>query len=192
MSAPIFHFDVGSPYAYLAAERIERVLSVAPIWQPVLVGALFKRLGTTSWAFGPGRAGNIAEIERRASSYGLPPLRWPEAWPSSTLHAMRVATWAARQGRGREFALAAFRRTFVLGEDLSLPASVAKAAVDARLDPDAALAAAASEPVKQALRQATEHAGDLGVRGVPSVVVGAAVFFGDDRLAAAAPAARAG
>jgi 2-hydroxychromene-2-carboxylate isomerase len=40
------------------------------------------------------------------------------------------------------------------------------------------------------LRGATERAGDLGVRGVPSLVVGDQVFWGDDRLERAAEAAR--
>jgi 2-hydroxychromene-2-carboxylate isomerase len=37
----VFYFDVGSPYAYLAAERLGSVLPEPPIWQPVLLGGLF-------------------------------------------------------------------------------------------------------------------------------------------------------
>jgi 2-hydroxychromene-2-carboxylate isomerase len=44
-------------------------------------------------------------------------------------------------------------------------------------------------PMKRALREATERAAELGVRGVPSVIVAGTVFFGDDRLEAAARAA---
>jgi len=43
--------------------------------------------------------------------------------------------------------------------------------------------------VKDALRDATEAAGDLGVQGVPSLVVGDEVFWGDDRLEDAIAAA---
>jgi 2-hydroxychromene-2-carboxylate isomerase len=43
--------------------------------------------------------------------------------------------------------------------------------------------------VKAALREATERAGDLGVRGVPTVVVDDEAFWGDDRLDQAARAA---
>jgi 2-hydroxychromene-2-carboxylate isomerase len=43
--------------------------------------------------------------------------------------------------------------------------------------------------VKSALRRATDRAGDVGVRGVPSVVVGDRVFWGDDRLEEAVRAA---
>lgn len=50
MSPPILHFDLGSPYAYLAAERIERLLPVAPLRQPALLGGLFERLDAAAVA----------------------------------------------------------------------------------------------------------------------------------------------
>ena len=47
-----FYFDLGSPYAYLAAERVSELFSEAgldqPEWQPILLGGLFKRFGTAS------------------------------------------------------------------------------------------------------------------------------------------------
>jgi 2-hydroxychromene-2-carboxylate isomerase len=51
------------------------------------------------------------------------------------------------------------------------------------------VAAARRESLKSALREATERAGDLGVRGVPSIVVNGEVFWGDDRLEQAVSAA---
>ena len=52
------------------------------------------------------------------------------------------------------------------------------------------LAAVGRDSVKDALREATERAGDLGVRGVPALVVDGDAYWGDDRLEAAAEAAR--
>src|SRR4051812_2707723 len=115
-----FYFDVGSPYAYLAAERVERVLPAPVVWQPVLLGGLFKLTGRSSWALGDfeRRRRGMEEIERRAASYGLPPLRWPDPWPGDYLAAMRLATWARRQGRAREFAHLAMGAAFAGGRDL--------------------------------------------------------------------------
>jgi 2-hydroxychromene-2-carboxylate isomerase len=48
------------------------------------------------------------------------------------------------------------------------------------------LKAAETGTVKRELREATDRAGDLGVTGVPSLVVGDEVFWGDDRLEDAA------
>jgi 2-hydroxychromene-2-carboxylate isomerase len=188
-----FFFDLGSPYAYLAAERVNALFVEArgepPVWEPVLLGGLFKRFGRDSWANGPGREDGIAEVERRAARRGLPPLRWPEPFPGNTLFAMRVATYAKQTGRVVAFSLAAFRQAFAAGRDLTDPDNVLLAAAAAELHPRAVLASAERDSVKVALREATERAGDLGVRGVPSVVVDGEAFWGDDRLEQAALAA---
>ncbi len=186
---PVFYYDLGSPYAYLAAERVNGLFAESelepPEWQPILLGGLFKRFGRDSWANGPGRAEGLAEVERRARAYGLPPLRWPEPFPGNTLFAMRVATYAKQTGRAVAFSLAAFRQAFAGGRDLGERDNVLVAAAACELHPRAVLAAAQREPIKLALREATDRAGELGVRGVPSVVVGDEVFWGDDLLEAA-------
>jgi 2-hydroxychromene-2-carboxylate isomerase len=189
---PVFYFDLGSPYAYLAAERIASLFEAAraeqPEWQPLLLGGLFKRFGRDSWANGPDREQGMREIERRASAYGLPPIRWPEPFPANTLFAMRVATFAKEIGRTVSFSLAAFRQAFAAGRDLSEHANVLVAAASSELHPRALEAAVARDAIKRRLRDVTERAGDLGVIGVPSVVVGDQVFWGDDRLEEAAEA----
>ena len=149
---PVFYYDLGSPYAY------------------------------SSWGLGPERESGMAECERRAADYGLPPVRWPDPWPPNGLFAMRAATYAKEIGRAVSFSLAAFRQAFAAGRDLSDPDNVLLAAAAAEMHPRAVLTAVKRDSVKSALRQATERAGDLGVRGVPSLVVDGEVFWGDDRL----------
>jgi 2-hydroxychromene-2-carboxylate isomerase len=187
---PVFYYDLGSPYAYLAAERVNGLFAEAcgqpPEWQPILLGGLFKRCGRDSWANGPGREQGMREVERRASARALPPLRWPHPFPGNTLLAMRAATYAKEIGRTVSFPLAAFRQAFAAGRDLSDPDNVALAAAAAEIHPRAMLAAVKRDRVKRALREATDGAADLGVRGVPSVFVAGTVFWGDDRLEEAA------
>jgi len=190
MTRPVLYFDVGSPFAYLAIERAERVLGVDLEWQPVLVGGLFKLAGRSSWARGDAgrRAAGMADIEARTGRYGLPPVGWPDPWPGDYLTAMRAATWAQHQGAAKEFAVAAVRRAFVDGRDLSEPAEVLAAVAAAGLDADAATIAVADPGIKLALREATEAAHARGVFGVPTVAVGNLLFWGDDRLEEAAAA----
>lgn len=187
-AAPRFYVDVGSPYAWLAAERVESVLPVAPTWEPVLLGAIFAARGSGSWSLTEARAEGIEEVERRASAYGLGPVRWPDQWPGNMLLAMRCAVAADELGAGRAFLLAALRAGFVEGRDLSDPAAVADAASTAGIEGEALLAAASTPAVKAALKQRTERAIALGVRGVPTVLVGEQAFWGDDRLDDAARA----
>jgi 2-hydroxychromene-2-carboxylate isomerase len=186
LDRPVFYFDVGSPYAYLAAERVigmfvERGLE-PPEWQPILLGGLFRRFDRGSWAHTPDREAGLAEVQRRAREYGLPPIRWPDPFPGNTLVAMRAATYAKQTGRTVAFALAAFRQAFAAGRDLSDPDNVLIAAAACELHPAAVTKAIETTAIKEELRGATEAAGDLGVRGVPSLVVDGEVFWGDDRL----------
>lgn len=190
----VFYFDLGSPYAYLTAERISGLFADAgleqPEWQPILLGALFKRFGQDSWGNGPEREEGMAEVERRAVAYGLAPLAWPDPWPGNMLFAMRAATFAKQTGRTVSFALAAFRQQFAAGRDLSEHDNVLIAAAACELHPNAVGKAAGTQTVKDALRTATDEAAERGVIGVPSIAVGDEVFWGDDRLEEAVEVAR--
>jgi 2-hydroxychromene-2-carboxylate isomerase len=187
----VFYYDLGSPYSYLAAERIHSVFDRPPVWRPILLGALFKLTGRDSWANGPGREAGMREVERRAREYGLPELRWPDPWPGNTLFVMRAATFATQIGKAVSFAQAAFRQAFAGGRDLTDPDAVMIAAAACELHPNALVTAVGTRSVKDALRAATDEAAWQGVVGVPTVVVGADVFWGDDRLEDAAQAAAA-
>jgi 2-hydroxychromene-2-carboxylate isomerase len=184
----VFSYDLGSPYAYLATERVAAgILGVEPTLEPVLLGAIFGYRGHGSWSQTDARERNLAEIERRAGRYGLPPFAWPEGWPGDGLAAMRAATWALDLGAGLTFALAAYRRAFVDGDALTLDA-LADTAISIGLDGGELREAIANPEVKAELRATTEAAWSAGVKGVPTVRVGDALFYGDDQLERAAAA----
>src|SRR5688500_18319719 len=119
-----FYYDLGSPYAWLSAERI----GDRATWVPVLLGGILAATGRSSWAQTDARTEGMEEIERRARAYGLPAPTWPQPWPSNGLTAMRAAVWAHEQGAGERFALEAFRVHFVDGRTLQEPENVAEAA----------------------------------------------------------------
>jgi 2-hydroxychromene-2-carboxylate isomerase len=185
---PVFYYDLGSPYAYLAAERLQSVLPVMPVWQPILLGGIWQQSGGRSWGVTDDKEAGQAEIERRAVEYGLMPVRWPDAWPNNTLKAMRVAIFAQSIGRAVAFSLAAFRQAFAGGRDLSDVDNILIAAAACELHPNAILKALETQSVKDRLREATAEAYDRGVRGVPTIAVADELFYGDDRLEAAASA----
>ena len=189
MTRVTFYFDLGSPYAYLTAERVDGLLGEPVDWQPILLGGLFGLTGRSSWALGDParRSSGIAEIERRARAYGLAPVSWPEPLARLTT-SPRCAPppTRSRSGGERAFALAAFRAAFQQGSDLSSVENVLSAGERAGL-PSGELRAAMQQPeVKQALRDATDRAHALGVIGVPTIAVDGELFWGDDRLQDAA------
>jgi len=189
---PLFRYDFNSPYAYLAAERIDGVIPGAT-WEPVAFAFLLVAQARVPWSMHSegSHAAGVRECEARAVERGLPPMRWPEGWPrdSYSLDPLRVAVYAKEQGALKEYSLAAFRRLFVDGVGLGGGEAFA-VAERVGLDPDAARAAAGKQGTAGAkLKAVTDEAIADKVPGVPTVTVGNAHFWGDDRLEDAARAA---
>ena len=188
MPAATFFFGAMSPYSWFAAERIGALIPHAR-WRPVYAGALFKASGRSTWGLGPDRARRMADCEQRAAAHRLGPIRWPDPWPTNDVLVARALTFADERGGLPAFALSAMRIAFTAGGDLGDLAVLQTAGLDAGIDP-AQLADAVSRPeVKDAVRATHDAARALGVFGVPTVVVGGELFWGDDRLDAAAGAA---
>jgi 2-hydroxychromene-2-carboxylate isomerase len=212
-AAPVFFFGAMSPYSWFAAERIDRLLPDAH-WRGVFAGAIFKANGRVSWGLTDQRADGMAECETRARAHGLGPIRWPEPWPTNDLLIARAMTFAERAGAApgqapvsdgaaahaghpdaRALALAAMRLAFLDGADLGEEGVVLEAGRRAGIDAEQLSDALSDADIKVALRRATDDALAAGVFGVPTIVVGQELFWGDDRLddaAAAHRSARAG
>jgi 2-hydroxychromene-2-carboxylate isomerase len=184
---PLFFFGAMSPYSWLAAERIERLLPQAR-WRGVLAGGLFKANGRVSWGLTERRKEGMADCEARASAHGVGPIRWPEPWPTSDLLVGRGMVYADTRGLLKPFALSAMRLAFLDGGDLGEREAVLEAGGRAGIDSSELEEALDDAAVKQALREVTDEALALGVFGVPTVAVGEELFWGDDRLEDAAAA----
>jgi 2-hydroxychromene-2-carboxylate isomerase len=189
----VFYYDLNSPYAWLAAERIHQVLPEPPLWKPIAFAFILRHDNRTPWSLGPEREAGMAEIERRVADRGLPEVRWPEGWPRETysLPAMRAATYAAQIGKAVAFSLAAFRQQFNAGRGMNEIDNVLLAAAACEIHPKALLASIERGAIKDRLRRDTEDAIERGVRGVPTVRIGDELFWGDDRLEDAAAVAAA-
>ena len=189
MERPRFYYDLFSVYAYLGSERIDSLIPDAE-WRPIYLFGLFKLNGRSSWVFSDQREARMREIEKRAAAYELPPIRWPDSFPADLVRLNRAATAANREGREREFSRLAFRAIYVDGVDASTTEHLHRLGAESGLDPDAFMAAIDGEEVKAQLRATTEEAHHLRVPGVPTVVIGGHVVWGDDRLEQAATLAR--
>jgi 2-hydroxychromene-2-carboxylate isomerase len=188
VTEPTFYFDFNSPYAYLAAHRVDRMLAAPVRWQPIAFAFVIRALDRTPWSFTDARPAGMRECEERAARYGLPELRWPPGWPveSYTLAPLRATLVAEEHGRLREFALAAFAENFVRGTGVREDGALERAAKAAGVDPAAVRDGIERAEIKDRLREATDRALVAGVVGVPTVLVDGELFWGDDRLEAAA------
>jgi 2-hydroxychromene-2-carboxylate isomerase len=193
MSAPAceFFYDFSSPYSYLAATRVDEVLPVRPLWQPVAFGVIVERIRKVPWSFAEDRSTDFGEIDRRARERGLPEVRYPRGWPRETysLTPLRAALLGGEAGLLREVSRELFKAIFVQGEDLSDLGATLDAAGRAGMDREQVAAGVQRQDIKDHLRVATEQAIERGITGVPTVVIGDELFWGDDQLEAAAAAA---
>jgi 2-hydroxychromene-2-carboxylate isomerase len=155
-----FYFDLASPLAYLAAERVLHVLHRPAEWQPVLARELpgeqsaELRLGSAAGRQEISRA----EIERAAREQDVQPLKWPDPFPFDSALAMRVATYAKSIGRTVPFAQAAFRQAYAGGRSLEDPDFVVIAAAACEMHPAAVLKGAELRSVREQLSSTTAQA----------------------------------
>jgi 2-hydroxychromene-2-carboxylate isomerase len=178
---PRFYYDLGSPEAYLAAERVLQAFAEVPEWVPVQIGEV-----------GPFRCAHEVDsyredVERRAAALGLMAIRWPEPFPAETGWAMLAATYAKSIGRGVAFSLAAFRQAFAAGRDLSERDNVLLAGAACEMHPTALLKGAALQGTRAKLEAASARARAEGVTALPAVVIDGTVLEGERAIPAVAP-----
>ncbi len=187
MSSPLFFFGAMSPYSWFAGERIGELIPDA-VWRPVFAGALFRDAGRSSWGLGERRGSGMTDCEARALTHGLGAIHWPAPWPTNDVLVARAMTFANHHGLLQKLALSTMRMAFQEGADLSQLQVVLEAAERAGLDASEVEQAISRHDIKDELRAINTHARSLGVFGIPTVVIDDGLFWGDDRLDAAAAA----
>lgn len=177
-------FDYSSPWAYLGTERIRPLAARCGAeidFQPFLLGALFRSIGTPMVPLevmpAPKAAYVRRELERFAARDGIP-YRFSTRFPLRTVDALRLTLLAPRETRPA-LVRAIMRATWADDRDPADPSVLEACARDAGVDP--ALVQRTRE-AKDALIAATTEAEALGVPGAPTFLVGDALFWGQDRL----------
>jgi len=182
-----FFFDVGSPTTYLAWTQLPALCAQAGaslVYRPTLLGGVFQATGNASPATVAAKGRHMNDdMARFAKRYGVPLVVNPH-FPINTLTLMRGATGVQLRlpARFDAYLRGVFKAMWVDGLNLNDPAVAAKALVDAGFDPAEVMALAADAEVKAALRATTEEAVARGAFGAPTMFVGDAMFFGQDRL----------
>jgi 2-hydroxychromene-2-carboxylate isomerase len=189
MSEPItFFYDFSSPYSYLAATQIERVAGAhgAQVrWRPMLLGAVFKAIGSPNVPLlaqsEPKRRYLSRDVADWAEFWNVP-FGWPTRFPMRTVLPLRLAL-AAGDEKIAALSLAIFRAYWVEDRDIADLAVNTEIARAAGLDAATVERASAPDPaIKQALIDSTDEALAAGVCGAPSFVVRGHLFWGQDRL----------
>ena len=189
MKRLVFHFDVISPFAYLAFEQLPQVLegcSYAVEYRPVLFAAMLQAHAHKGPAeIEPKRQWTFRHVHWLAHRHGVA-MQTPAVHPFNPLPVLRLlVASAAGAAPNRHVVEAAFRHVWVGGGDpndaqrlralrnLIQPSNDAK--IDPEIDPE-------GDIVKQRLRHNTSQALADGVFGVPTISLDGRLFWGLDAL----------
>ena len=189
-----FYYDFASPWSYIGATQIERVAAEnggTVAWKPILLGAVFKAIGTPMVPlFTQSQARQryqFRDFMHWADHWGIE-FRFPSRFPMNTVSALRVAL-AAGDDCAR-VSLALYRAYWVEDRDIADRGVIESVVSSLGLDGKAMLERIESPEVKGKLRENTEAAVARGVFGVPTFLVGSQLVFGQDRLDFVAAALR--
>ena len=177
MKRIVFHFDVISPYAYLAFEQLPQALvgcSYEVEYRPVLFAALLQLHAHKGPAeIEPKRAWTFRHVHWLAAQLGIP-CDTPAQHPFNPIALLRLIVAC---GPNRRVVEAVFRHVWRGGADANDPQRLA--ALTAHLAP-------ARDPggddVKAELRALTDAAAAAGLFGVPTLELDGRHFWGLDAL----------
>lgn len=180
-----FFWEPGSPYTYLAATQVEKVAAAnggKVVWKPFLLGKVFEARGMKMPASIPAKASYMfKDLARWAQMYQVP-VTMPKVFPISSLNASRVAIAASQLGHEATAAKAILHAYWGDGLDISQPEVLISTLNKVGLDATEIMARTQEQSVKDQLKENTEEALKRGVFGAPTMFIGDAMFWGNDRL----------
>jgi 2-hydroxychromene-2-carboxylate isomerase len=190
MSTVEFHFDFGSPNAYLShlvIPDIERRTGAKFDYVPVLLGGVFKLTNNRSPAESLAGIRNKAEYQRLETErfvrrHGITRFAPNPFFPVNTLVLMRGAIAAQRIGVFERYVDEMYRHMWAEPKKLDDPGVLRAALVESGLDGDRIFALVQTQEVKDELLANTQRSVERGTFGSPTFFVGEEIYFGKDRL----------
>ena len=185
-----FHFDVGSPNAYLVHKLIpgiEQRTGAKLIYVPILLGGVFKLTNNQAPMVQFKGIKNKLEYQRLEftrfiRTHGLARFKMNPHFPVNTVQVMRGAVAAEMDGQLARYVDAVFRNMWEEGLKMDDPAVITAALTQSGLDGARTLARIKDQDVKDKLLANTEASVARGTFGAPTFFVGDEMFFGKDRL----------
>jgi len=185
-----FHFDFGSPNAYLShllIPGIERRTGARFQYIPILLGGVFKLTGNRSPAEAYAGIRNKLEYERLEmrrfiERHAITRFKSNPHFPVNTLTLMRGAIAAQKLGVFERYVDEMFRHMWADPKKMDDPAVLRSALEESGFEAENLLALAQDAEIKQQLLANTANSVDRGTFGAPTFFVDDEIYFGKDRL----------
>lgn len=185
-----FHFDFGSPNAYLAHQAIPQIEARTGIrfdYVPVLLGGVFKATNNVSPAVALSGIRNKPEYqrietERFLQAYGVQGYTPNPHFPVNTLKIMRGAVYARGQNFFDRYVDEIYQHMWKKARKMDELDIIESALNESGLPADEILAGMEDPDVKATLIANTESSVARGTFGSPTFFVNDEIYFGKDRL----------
>jgi len=182
-----FYFDFISPYAYLAHYRLPALAQkygYGVTYKPIDLKAAKLAAGNTAppTAAMPAKLRfAMADLTRWAQRYGVP-LAWSKA-PPVTERANIGTFFALDRGVEQAYVAALWGATFGAGGEFNSDEVLSEVARKLDWSPEEFLEFVQSDEARQRYAAGNQEAQARGVFGVPTMMVGDEIWWGNDRLA---------
>jgi len=180
-----FYYDFGSPYSYLAFKRLQQLkeeYDAIVDYKPVLVGGIFNATDNRApLVVVPKREYMLTDLRRYATRYRVP-FRMNPHFPINTIAVMRGAIKAIELDCLERYTDIVFQAVWEDGKDMGDLEVILDTLNKADLNGDVLVAANNDQAIKDSLREHTEQAIKRGLFGVPTMIVGTDMYFGQDRM----------
>jgi 2-hydroxychromene-2-carboxylate isomerase len=185
-----FHFDFGSPNAYLAHRVIPAIEARTRThfrYVPILLGGVFKATGNRSPAEAFAGIRNKPDYERLETErfirrHRIEGFQRNSFFPVNTLQLMRGAVAAEIDGGMERYVNAMFHHMWEAPKQLDDPDVLRDALIASGFDADKVMARMQDKAVKDRLIASTGMSVARGTFGCPTFYVGDSIYFGKDRL----------
>jgi len=185
-----FHFDFGSPNAYLShlvIPDIEQHWNVKFDYVPILLGGVFKLTNNRSPAETNVGIKNKPqyqqlETERFIHKHGITRYKFNPHFPVNTLALMRGAIAARKLGIFERYVDEVYRHMWAEPKKMDDPAVLRAALAESDLPADRLFELSQTPEIKDALLAETQRSVDRGTFGSPTFFVDDEIYFGKDRL----------
>ena len=185
-----FHFDFGSPNAYLShlvIPGIEARTGARFTYVPILLGGVFKLTNNRSPAetlAGIRNKPDYQQLEtaRFVKTHGITQYQRNPFFPVNTLTLMRGAVAARKLSIFERYVDEIYRHMWSEPKKMDDPAVLRAALLESGLDADAILELVQTADVKEELLANTQQSVERGTFGSPTFFVGDEIYFGKDRL----------
>jgi len=185
-----FHFDFGSPNAYLShlvIPEIEKRTGVKFEYVSVLLGGVFKLTNNRSPAQSLAGIKNKPEYERLEMSrfirrHGITRFQSNPFFPVNTLMMMRGAVAAQSLGLFARYVDEMYQNMWAEPKKMDDPDVFRAALNESGFETARILELIDTQPVKDKLLANTQRSVERGTFGSPTFFIGNEIFFGKDRL----------